>query len=368
MAEPRSIGIYLTSMTIGGAERVALDLSIGLSDRGYDVDLVLVDASGDLLDEVPDDVSIVDLGASRVATSLLPLRRYLTSREPDVLYSMMTEPNLIAIAAHQLASTNTRLVISEHNMLSHSIDSIKDRLVTLGAWTSYPLADHAVAVSKGVRNDLLDKTRLKDDSISMIYNPVRVESIREQASEPVDHEWLADESLEVVLSGGRHEPQKGFDTLLDAFALLERDNVRLVLFGKGPETEALQRQAIELGISDRVSFPGFVDNPYSYMSAADVFVLSSVHEGFGLVLIEAMACGCPVVSTDCESGPGEILDGGKYGLLVPVGDKKALADGISQMLTDPTDPDVLQSRAADFSAENALSRYEPILNKQSYRD
>ncbi len=368
MTEPRSIGIYLTSMTIGGAERVALDLSSGLSSRGYDVDLVLVDASGDLLDEVSADVSTVDLGARRVATSLLPLRRYLTSREPDVLYSMMTEPNLIAIAAHQLASTNTRLVISEHNMLSHSIDSIKDRLVTLGAWASYPLADHAVAVSKGVRNDLLDKTRLEDDSISMIYNPVRVELIREQASEPVDHEWLADESLEVVLSGGRHKPQKGFDTLLDAFAHLERDNVRLVLFGKGPETEALQRQAIELGISDRVSFPGFVDNPYSYMSAADVFVLSSVHEGFGLVLIETMACGCPVVSTDCESGPGEILDGGKYGLLVPVGDKKALADGISQMLTDPTDPDVLQSRAADFGAENALSRYESMINKILYTD
>ena len=366
MRETKSIGIYLTSMTIGGAERVALDLSIGLSDHGYDVDLVLVDASGDLLDEVPDNVSIVDLGAKRVATSLLPLRRYLTSREPDVLYSMMTEPNLIAIAAHQLASTNTRLVISEHNMLSHSIDSLKDRLIRLGAWASYPLADHAVAVSKGVRNDLLDKTRLEDDSISMIYNPVRVESVREQSSEPVDHEWLADESLEVVLSGGRHEPQKGFDTLLDAFARLKRDNVRLVLFGKGPETEALQRQAIELGISDRVSFLGFVDNPYSYMSAADVFVLSSVHEGFGLVLIETMACGCPVVSTDCESGPDEILDGGKYGLLVPVGDKEALADGISQMLTDPTDPDVLQSRAADFGAKNALSRYESIFNKISY--
>ena len=368
MRETKSIGIYLTSMTIGGAERVALDLSIGLSDQGYDVDLVLVGASGDLLDEVPDNVSIVDLEAKRVATSLLPLRRYLISREPDVLYSMMTEPNLIAIAAHQLASTNTRLVISEHNMLSHSIDSLKNRFITLGAWASYPLADHAVAVSKGVRNDLLDKTRLEDDSISMIYNPVRVESIREQASEPGDHEWLADESLEVVLSGGRHKPQKGFDTLLDAFAHLERDNVRLVLFGKGPETEALQRQAIELGISDRVSFPGFVDNPYSYMSAADVFVLSSVHEGFGLVLIETMACGCPVVSTDCESGPGEILDGGKYGLLVPVGDKKALADGISQMLTDPTDPDVLQSRAADFGAENALSRYESMINKILYTD
>ncbi|GAA1335760.1 glycosyltransferase [Streptomyces sanglieri] len=362
MAEPKSIGIYLTSMTIGGAERVALDLSSGLSSRGYDVDLVLVDASGDLLDEVPDDVSIVDLEARRVATSLLPLRQYLTSREPDVLYSMMTEPNLIAITAHQLASTDTRLVISEHNMLSHSIDSLKDRLVTLGAWAGYPIADHAVAVSKGVRRDLLDRTRLEDDSISMIYNPVRVETIREKASESVDHEWLADESIKVVLSGGRHEPQKGFDTLLEAFAHLERENVRLILFGKGPETEVLQRQAIELGISDRVSFPGFVDNPYSYMSAADVFVLSSVHEGFGLVLIEAMACGCPVVSTDCESGPDEILEGEKYGQLVPVGNEDALAKAIIQTLDAPPNANTLKNRADDFGIDAIIPEYKTVLS------
>ena len=357
MRETKSIGIYLTSMTIGGAERVALDLSIGLSDQGYDVDLVLVDASGDLLDEVPDNVSIVDLEAKRVATSLLPLRRYLISREPDVLYSMMTEPNLIAIAAHQLASTNTRLVISEHNMLSHSLDSLKDRLITLGAWASYPLADHAVAVSEGVRSDLLVQTRLEADSVSVIYNPVRVESIREKGSEPVNHEWFADDSIDVVLSGGRHEPQKGFDTLLNAFARLEWDHVRLVLFGEGPETEALQSQVRKLGIDDRVSFPGFVDNPYSYMSAADVFVLSSMHEGFGLVLIEAMACGCPVVSTDCESGPAEILEEGKYGPLVSVGDESALVEAIGETLNDPIDSEIVYRRATDFSIDVAVEQY-----------
>ena len=347
-------------MTIGGAERVALDLSSGLSARGYDVDLVLVDTSGDLLDEVPADVSVVDLGARRVATSLFPLRRYLSSREPDVLYSMMTEPNLIAIAAQQLAFTNTRLVISEHNMLSHGHDSIKDRLITLGAWAGYPFSDHAVAVSRGVRDDLLKKTRLTDGSVSMIYNPVGVESIRQKASEPVDHEWLVDDSIEVVLSGGRHEPQKGFDTLLDAFARLDRDDVRLVLFGKGPETEALQRQTAELGISDRVSFPGFVDNPYSYMSAADVFVLSSVYEGFGLVLIEAMACGCPVVSTDCESGPDEILMEGDCGLLVPVRNDDMLAKAIIETLNEPIDTEILQQRADDFSIEASISKYNRI--------
>ncbi len=351
-------------MTIGGAERVALDLSSGFVDQGYDVDLVLVEAKGDLLREVHKDVSIVDLGARRVATSLLPLRRYLSSREPDILYSMMTEPNLIAIAAHRLASTDTRLIISEHNMLSRSTSSIKDQLVVRGAWFSYPLADHAVAVSKGVRQDLLAKTLLDDDSIFVIYNPVHVESIRKKASESVGHEWFTENSFDVVLSGGRHEPQKGFDTLLDAFARLDRDNIRLILFGEGPETEALQQQAIMLGIGDHVSFPGFVDNPYSYMSAADVFVLSSVHEGFGLVLIEAMACGCPVVSTDCESGPAEILENGTHGSLVPVGDSNAMAIAINEMIDEPIDSKKLTERADDFEINTTIRRYVEVFSNE----
>lgn len=365
MGEPRSIGIYLTSMTIGGAERVALDLSSGLSNRGYDVDLVLMDASGDLLNEVPDDVSVVDLNANRVATSLLPLRQYLNSREPDILYSMMTEPNLIAIAASRLTTSDTRLVISEHNMLSQSSESIKDRLIACGAWASYPLADHAVAVSKGVRQDLVAQTRLRADSISTIYNPVRIDSIREKGTEPVNHEWLADETIEVVLSGGRHEPQKGFDTLLDAFARLERDNVRLILFGKGPETEALKERAKTQGIDDRISFPGFIDNPYSYMSNADAFVLSSEYEGFGLVLIEAMACRCPVVSTDCESGPSEILEKGTHGPLTPVGDGDALAFAIKKVLEKQHKPDTLYQRASEFNVDVAIDEYDELFESYS---
>ena len=347
-------------MTIGGAERVALDLADGLTDRGYDVDLVLVDATGDLLGEVSDDVTIVDLDAGRVATSLLPLREYLRSRGPDILYSMMTEPNLIAIAASWLSRSDTRIIISEHNTLSRSIDSYKDRLIARGAWLTYPSADHVVAVSEGVRRDVLTHTRLRPDSISMIYNPVRVDSIRERGTEPVDHKWFRDDSLEVILSGGRHEPQKGFDTLLRAFTNLERDDARLVLFGEGPETEALQKQAQALEIDERVSFPGFVENPYSYMSAADVFVLSSEYEGFGLVLIEAMACGCPVVSTDCESGPSEILDNGSYGPLTPVGDDDALAAAIERMLEDPSDSETLYRRASEYSIEAAIEKYDRL--------
>lgn len=347
-------------MTVGGAERVALDLAGGLSDQGYDVDLVLVEATGDLLKEVPQEVTVVNLESTRVAMSLLPLRRYITAREPDILYSIMTEPNLVAIAANGMAHANTTLVISEHNMLSLSTDSIKDRFISFGAWVSYLYTDHAVAVSEGVRQDLLDQTRILESKVTKIYNPVRVESIAVKASEPSDHRWLNDDSLEVVLAGGRHEPQKGFDNLIESFTHIQRDNARLIIFGKGPETARLKQQANELGISDRVSFVGFIENPFSYMSDADVFVLSSKHEGFGLVLIEAMASGCPIVSTDCESGPAEILEGGKYGSLVPVGDIKVLAEKIRETLETDQNTEKLKRRALDFSIDVAIEKYDSL--------
>jgi glycosyltransferase involved in cell wall biosynthesis len=360
MVEEKSIGIYLTSMTMGGAERVALNLCKGLTDEGYEVDLVLVQATGELLDDVPAEVSVVDLEASRVLASIGSLREYLSSREPDILYSMMTEPNVVSVVAHQIVATTTRLVLSEHNMLSRSSETLKDHLARGAAWLLYPFADSVVAVSEGVRDDLVANTRLEYDDVSRIYNPVDTEWIRERATEPVDHEWLTDESVEVVLAGGRHEPQKGFDTLLDAFSHLDRENVRLVLFGTGPETESLKERARALDIENRVSFPGFVENPYAYMATADLFVLSSEYEGFGLVLIEALACGCPVVSTDCESGPAEILEDGAFEQLVPVGDESALADAITATLDDSVDSDALRERADDFGIGPSVAHYDSL--------
>ena len=347
---------------MGGAERVARNLCKGLVDRGYQVDLVLVEATGELLDGLPDAVSIVDLNASRVLHSLGPLREYLSTREPDILYSMMTEPNVVAVLAHRLSISDSRLVVSEHNMLSHSSESVKDQLARAGAWALYPFADNVVAVSEGVRDDLVANTRLVSADISVIYNPVDVASIRELATHPVKNEWLTDSSLDVVLAGGRHEPQKGFDTLLDAFAQIDKEDVRLVLFGTGPETEPLQAHAAALGIDDRVSFPGFVENPFALMASAEVFVLSSEYEGFGLVLIEALACGCPVVSTDCESGPAEILEDGTYGPLVPVGNPRALADAIAATLEDPLGSETLRGRADDFDVESSINQYDSLFH------
>ncbi len=355
------VAIFLTSMHVGGAQRIALNLCTGLVKKGYSVDLVLVEVEGDLLDEVPSEVSIVDLDASRVVTSASPLQQYLRQRNPDVLYAMMTEINIVAAVVHKLAGINTRLVVSEHNTPTVSTEGPKDQLTLRLASLTYPRADHIITVSQGVQDDLLDVVDLPEEKVTVIHNPINVERIREQATESVDHKWFTDPSISVVMSAGRHAPQKGFDTLLRAFSHLEDSNARLVLLGEGNETESLRTLAMELGIGDRVDFPGFVDNPFKYMASADIFVLSSWYEGFGNVLIEAMATGCPVVSTDCPSGPNEILKDGVYGSLVPVKDATALSHAIEDVLADPIDESVLASRADDFSIDTIVERYETIL-------
>lgn len=354
------VAVYLTSMALGGAQRIARNLCTGLIERGYSVDLLLVDASGELLDDLPEDVSVIDLHASRVATSLPSLGRYLRQQRPDVLYSMMTECNVIATVAHTLVRTGTRLVVSEHNTPTASSSTRKDQLVLRLAARAYPFADHVVTVSEGVRNDLLELVDLPSEDVSVVYNPIDVEEIRAQTTDLLDHDWFHDDSLDVVLSAGRHAPQKGFDTLLRAFAHLDAEGMRLVLLGQGPETGSLRSLAESLGVESRIDITGYVDNPFKYMANADVFVLSSWYEGFGNVLIEAMASGCPVVSTDCPSGPAEILEDGHYGPLVPVKDPERMAEAIREVLADPPEQSTLMSRADEFSVPRITEQYVEI--------
>lgn len=356
-----TVAIYLTSMALGGAQRIARNLCAGLVDKGYAVDVILVDARGELLDDLPEDASVVDLDANRVLTSALPLTRYLRRRQPDVLYSMMTECNVIATVSHKLAQTDTRLVVSEHNTPTASASTRKDRFVLRLVPHTYPHADHIVTVSKGVRDDLRTLLDHSPVDISVVYNPIAVEEIRTQAQEPLDDPWFQNDELNIVLSAGRHAPQKGFDTLLRAFDQLADEQVRLVLLGQGPETESLKSLAVELSLTERVKFTGFVENPFKYMANADVFVLSSWYEGFGNVLIEAMATGCPVVSTDCPSGPQEILEGGTYGPLVPIQDPVRMAAAIDATLSDRPDRATLTERADEFSIPRITEQYTEIL-------
>ena len=336
------IAIFLVSLEGGGSERIALNLAQGFAERGLEVDLVLQRAKGPYLDQVSDKIRIVDLRAGRMALAIFPLISYLLRERPPFLLSLMMGANIIAILSKKLARLDTRLVISEHLTISvatQNAGSLRGRYLPLLAKRIYPWADGIVAVSEGVAEDLAHILGLPRKKIEVIYNPVITPELLEKAREPVDHPWFQPGEPPVILGVGRLTEQKDFPTLLRAFALVRKERAaRLVILGEGEDRPELKALVDELGIAEDVDMPGFVDNPYGYMAGAAVFALSSRWEGLPTVLIEAMALGKPVVATDCPSGAREILNDGRYGTLVPVGDAKRLATGISGMLEHPVEP------------------------------
>ena len=293
--------------------------------------------------------------------SIPKLACYLKQEKPDILLSAMSHVNVAAVIARLIARSSCRLVLSERSHLSLSAKhapSLRGRIMPFMVKLFYNQADLIVAVSKGVKDDLISRTGLSEDKVQVIYNPVVTKELIKKAKEPVNHIWLNDFDLPVIIGVGRLSKEKEFATLIRSFKqLLELQPAKLIILGEGEERSNLEKLIAHLNIIDNVSLPGFVSNPYAYMSKASLLVLSSSWEGLPNVLIQAMACGCPVVSTDCPSGPAEILDYGKYGPLTPVGDVEAMAQAIVNVLNTPPDREVLRERANHYSAENISKEY-----------
>lgn len=359
------IAIFLPSLRGGGVERAMLTLAKGLAERGLNIDLVLAQAEGPYLAQVPPELNIVNLQAPRVLSSLPNLIHYLRQERPIVLLSAMDHANIVALWARYLSGVSKRLVVTTHNTLSLSINNSSNRTSQLMPFLIrhfYPWADEIVAVSKGVADDLTLTTGLPREKIQVIYNPVVTPDMLKEAQTPLNHPWFASGEPPVILAVGRLTKQKDFSTLIRAFSLVQQQyKARLMILGEGEERPLLNRLIQELGLENGVIMPGFVSNPYAYMSRAAVFVLSSAWEGLGIVLIEALAVGTPVVSTNCQSGPSEILDNGKYGRLIPVGDIQAMAKAILNTLQNLPPPDFLQNRANEFSLENSLRKYFELI-------
>jgi glycosyltransferase involved in cell wall biosynthesis len=337
-------------------------------DYVQSVDLVVQQATGAYVSQVPDRVRLTNMGVPRMSLALLPLACYLRRERPDVLLSAMMHTNIVAVLARKLARVDTRVVVTEHRPIqvaSRNSRSLRDRyLAPFLARCVYPWADEVVAVSNGVADDLASSLRLPRERISVIYNPATSAEVLAKAGEPVDHPWFREGEPPVVLGAGRLTPTKGFRTLVHATSLVcQTRAVHLVILGEGNERRSLAAFAAEMGISGSVHMPGFVANPYKYMASADVFVLSSRWEGFGLVLVEAMACGTPVVSTNCPYGPAEILENGRYGALVPPGEPEKLAEAILQTLAKPLPGNILKARAEDFRVERIAQQYLDLLQE-----
>ncbi|MGF1491699.1 MAG: glycosyltransferase [Microcoleaceae cyanobacterium] len=366
------VALFMTYLGGGGAERVMFNLANGLIEQQVRVDFVVGSAWGSHVKKVPDQVKLVDLKATGVRQTTFALTNYLKQEKPNSLLSAQHFANEMAIWAKRLARVSTTVVVSEHNTLSRAIQHttrLRSYLIPRFIRYFYPWADEIVAVSKGVAHDLAKNTGLPADRIQTIYNSVVTPEVLEKARMSVDHPWFNPGEPPVILGVGKLEAQKDFPNLIQAFAQVrEQQAARLMILGWGPDQSRLENLAKQLGVADDVALPGYVDNPYPYMANAKVFVLSSAWEGLPTVLIEAMAVGTPVVSTDCPSGPGEILDQGQYGLLCPVGDSQALAQAILDVLngdsTKPIDPSWLEQ----FTIAAATQKYMRALGVGSPSD
>ena len=370
MKPPKThISLYLPNLDGGGAERMMANLASGFAQRGFATDLVLAEARGPYLEQLAPEVNVVDLKSSGVAASLPRLVRYLRRHQPEALLATLNHASVVALLGCRLARVHTRTVIRESNMLfPYRTAALRQRSLKAAVRLFYPLANAHVAVSQGVAEDLQKFAELDPKKIHTIYNPVVTDDLLERARRVSEHPWLStvaegsSGAPPVVLGVGRLAGQKDFGTLIRAFAAVRRvQAARLIILGEGAQRANLEALAAALGVAEDVSLPGFADNPFAFMARADLFVLSSRFEGLPGALIQAMACGCKVVSTDCPSGPAEILRGGQLAPLVPVGDAEALAQAMLETLNEPAARPELRERALDFSEETIIPQYLNVL-------
>ncbi|NLK11029.1 MAG: glycosyltransferase [Staphylococcus equorum] len=363
----KKIMFFIPYLLGGGAERVVVNLLKGLDKSKFDIKLVVIDEKGPFLNEVPKEVEIIELSTNRTLTALFPLARVIRSYEPELLISHLDYANVISVLACKLFNRKTKIFVTEHlnysaSKSSHKLSSsVLKKLMSI----TYKYADCIVTVSKGITNDLIKILNYSkySDKFTTVYNPIVLEEEKNSIKEV---HWFEENKFK-VLGAGRLTAQKDFPTLIKAFAIVKEElpNARLVIIGEGEERENLEKQIQNLNLSECVSLPGFVDNPHYNMKVADLFVLSSKWEGFGNVIVEAMAEKTAVISTDCPSGPNEIIDNNINGVLCKPGDAESLAKAILSLAKD----DQLRNKIAlkgyersqDFKVQKIAKEYESLI-------
>jgi glycosyltransferase involved in cell wall biosynthesis len=353
----RKIAFLVPDMSGGGAERVALTLIKHFAAQGHAIDLLLTIRSGELLSELPDGVRVFDLRAPRIRNALRPIMRYLQAEVPDALQVSMWPLTIVGIIARMLTRSRARLVVSDHAILSDHYPKARHGVISATVRLFYPRADARVAVSNGAARDLADLARLPLETFTVIANPIDFPG--EINREP-EVEALWQGASRRVLTLGQLKEEKNQGLLIRAFARLPRElNARLMIVGSGSLRSSLEDLAKAEGVSDRVTFAGYANDPWPYYGSADLFVLPSREESFGNVLVEAMHAGLPIVST-ANTGAREILGDGTFGRLVPVGDDEALASAMLETLDERVDQERQKVRARDLS-DDAFAHYEQLL-------
>jgi glycosyltransferase involved in cell wall biosynthesis len=357
------IAFYLNHLEIGGAEHIAVELGSRFVKLGFNVDFVLVQAKGALLPKVSKKTRIVDLAAPTAYLGFPSLLRYIQKESPDALLAVTELTGILAVLSKIFLRSRHRVVVALMTTVSrHKRLPIKKKIERMLLSLLYPKADGIVAVSRGVARDFTNYIGIRPDRIKVIYSPIITSQLLEEVKMDVNHPFLQPDQPPVILGVGRLSESKNFPLLIEAFALVRRNiPARLLIVGEGEERPALEALINSIGLSEEVSLPGFVHSPLPYMNKASVFVLSSLWEGLPSTLIEALACGAPVVSTDCESGPSEILDGGKYGHLVKVDDVEALASAIEASLNGDLRSKPSPEWLNQFRVETVAQEYLKVL-------
>jgi len=398
------IAVYVPALGGGGSEINAMRLASWFIADGHAVDLVVHDRSGHVSKRIPKGVRVVVLRPSSEAFTRLhmlyaaignpglfaqsffrsrrqldkllylpDLVRYLKREQPSILFSNLWQLNINAVTARACAAPKMPVVCIFRSAYFHQCAQHLENAKRPRKWlrflaycqSVYSQADALVTVSSGVASDLRDIVGVPPERVQVIYNPSAAPEVPDMASQPPNHPWFDDGQPPVILAVGRLSPEKRFDAMIDAFAAIREQGIdtRLVILGEGPDRTLLEARVARHNLTEYVAMPGWADNPYSFMRRCGVFVLCSDTEGLPTALIEAMACGCPVVAYDCPHGPREILADGQHGKLVPIGDATALTEAIVDTLGSVVDRDALVRRAQTFSAPDSAAAYRKLLSR-----
>lgn len=379
------LAMYVGASQIASRERLFLDTGRALAADGWRVSFLTAKPIPALKAAIEAPMELVDVGRiggvpmprliphlARLYASTPAVASYLKAVRPDVLMGTSIPPNLIMLKARRMAKLKAPVILRQSNVVPlkedplsvHAARRPRDRLMP----RLYPDAAAIVAVSKGVADNLEISGWLPPDRIHAIPNGVDLATATKNAAAPSGHPWLDGDQRDgpVILAVGRLIPKKDYQTLLHALAAMKTERpARLIALGEGGERPKLEALAKRLGLEDRVDFFGRTPNPFAFLARADLFVLSSRFEGMPSVVIEALACGCPAVSTDCPSGPAEILGDGAFGPLVPVGDASGLSQAMTERLRAPRDSARLKARAAEFAAERTVDRYVDLIKSMA---
>jgi len=367
--EKKKIAFFISSY-FDGIGVNTLRLAEQFSKQGYHVDLLIVKNEIDLINKNT-NINIIDFKKNSAYKSIYQLVNYIKKHEPDVLISGGEAPNIVLILVKlYLFNKNFKTIVSIRTHLTTQYKHTKTHNQTVLKYLGkvfYRFADEIVAVSKGVAEDVSELFFIRRDRIKVIYNPIVNNEMLKLSEERVDHPWIVDKQVPVILGAGRLAKQKNFPLLINAFSIIKNEiDAKLIILGEGEARGKLEKLIKEEQLNESVDLVGYEPNPYKYMKNSDVFVLSSEWEGFGNVIVEAMACGAKVVSRDCYSGPAEILKNGEYGILIKENNPQELAKGIMMSIKkDNIERTKNIKRANKYSTKSTMYKYEQLINRKS---